>query len=90
MKTQPDLGIKNPYALDETQFNAAVDLLKKQRGLIGEYWSDYTKEQAAFTSGDSVLGTTWQIITNLLEADEGARQGASCPRKARPAGRTRG
>ena len=24
-------------------------LLKKQRQLIGEYWSDYTKEQAAFT-----------------------------------------
>ena len=70
MKTQPDLGIKNPYELDEAQFTAAVDLLKKQRGLIGEYWSDYTKEQAAFTSGDSVLGTTWQIITNLLEGEK--------------------
>jgi putative spermidine/putrescine transport system substrate-binding protein len=38
--TQPDLGIKNPYELDDKQFNAAVDLLKKQRGIIGEYWSD--------------------------------------------------
>src|SRR5258705_7468172 len=28
MKTKPDLGIKNPYALDDKQFNAAVDLLK--------------------------------------------------------------
>src|SRR6185503_18486801 len=70
MKTQPDLGIENPYALDDDQFQAAVDLLKKQRGIIGEYWSDYTKEQAAFTSGDSVLGTTWQVIANLLEADK--------------------
>src|SRR3954454_5111136 len=68
--TQPDLGIENPYELDDKQFTPAVDLLKKQRGIIGEYWSDYTKEQAAFTSGDSVLGTTWQVIANLLDADK--------------------
>jgi putative spermidine/putrescine transport system substrate-binding protein len=70
MKTQPDLGIENPYALDDDQFAAAIDLLKQQRSLIGEYWSDYTKEQAAFASGDTVLGTTWQVITNLLLADD--------------------
>jgi putative spermidine/putrescine transport system substrate-binding protein len=70
MKTQPALGITNPYELDDAQFTAAVDLLKQQRTIIGEYWSDYTKEQAAFAGGDSVLGTTWQVITNLLEADK--------------------
>src|SRR5215213_8157907 len=68
--TQPDLGIENPYELDDKQFQAAVDLLKTQRSIIGEYWSDYTKSQAAFTSGDSVIGTTWQVIANLLEADK--------------------
>ena len=47
--TKPDLKITNPYELDQTQFDAAVDLLKTQRQNIGEYWSDYTKEQAAFT-----------------------------------------
>jgi putative spermidine/putrescine transport system substrate-binding protein len=47
-----------------------VDLLKQQREVIGEYWSDYTKEQAAFTSGDSVAGTTWQVIVNLVQADK--------------------
>jgi len=70
MKTKPDLNIKNPYALDDTQFQAAVDLLKAQNGIIGEYWSDYTKEIQAFKSGDSVLGTTWQVITNLAQADK--------------------
>jgi putative spermidine/putrescine transport system substrate-binding protein len=70
--TQPDLGIDNVYELDDKQFDAAVDLLKKQRPNIGEYWSDYTKEQAAFTSGDSVVGTTWQVITNLVQADKKA------------------
>jgi putative spermidine/putrescine transport system substrate-binding protein len=68
--TQPDLGIDDVYELDDTQFNAAVDLLKQQRKIIGEYWSDYTKEQAAFAGGDSVIGTTWQVITNLLTGDK--------------------
>jgi putative spermidine/putrescine transport system substrate-binding protein len=68
--TQPDLGITNPYELDDEQFQASVDLLKKQRGLIGEYWSDYTKEISAFSGGDSVVGTTWQVIVNLLQADK--------------------
>jgi putative spermidine/putrescine transport system substrate-binding protein len=70
MKTKPDLGIKNPYALDDNQFKAAVDLLKAQNKNIGEYWSDYTKEVQAFKAGNSVLGTTWQVIANLAEADK--------------------
>src|ERR1700712_5083508 len=37
MSTQPALGIKNPYALDDKQFQAAVDVLKKQNTLVGEY-----------------------------------------------------
>jgi putative spermidine/putrescine transport system substrate-binding protein len=70
MATQPDLGITNPYALDETQFQAAVDLLKQQRGIIGRYWGLYTDEIAAFQSGDSVIGTTWQVIANVLQGSE--------------------
>jgi putative spermidine/putrescine transport system substrate-binding protein len=70
MKTKPDLGIKNPYALDDKQFTAAVDLLKAQNANVGEYWSDYLKEVQAFKSGDSVVGTTWQIIANLTEAEK--------------------
>ena len=68
--TRPDLKITDPYELDNTQFQAAVSLLKQQRANIGSYWSDYTKEQAAFANGDSVLGTTWQVITNLLLTDK--------------------
>ncbi len=69
MKTKPELGIKNPYALDDNQFKAATDLLKSQNKNIGEYWSDYTKEVQAFKSGDSVVGTTWQVITNTIGTD---------------------
>jgi putative spermidine/putrescine transport system substrate-binding protein len=68
--TRPELNIDNPYELDQEQFDAVVELLKQQRENIGEYWSDFTKEQAAFTGGDSVIGTTWQVIANLLQADK--------------------
>jgi len=68
-KTQPDLKITNPYALDQKQFDAAVALMKQQKANIGEYWSDYLKEQEAFTKASTVLGTTWQVTTNLVQAD---------------------
>ena len=69
MATKPELGITNPYALDETQLGAAVELLKAQRENVGEYWSDYLLEIQAFTTGDSVVGTTWQVITNVLQGE---------------------
>ncbi len=70
MTHEPDLGIENPYELDEDQFQAAVDLLKKQRTIIGEYWSDATKEIQAFQSGNTVVGTTWQYQANVLAAEK--------------------
>jgi putative spermidine/putrescine transport system substrate-binding protein len=70
MATKPDLGITDPYELDQEQFDAAVELLKQQRENIGEYWSDYTKQIAAFTGGESVVGTTWQVITNVLKGEK--------------------
>ena len=69
MAHNPELGIENPYALDEEQLAAAVDLLKQQRPNIGEYWSDYLKEIQAFTTGDTVVGTSWQVIENVLEGE---------------------
>jgi len=68
--TRPDLHITDPYELDTTQFNATVSLLKAQHTVIGTYWSDYTKEQSAFANADSVVGTTWQVIANLLLTDK--------------------
>ena len=65
----PELGIEDPYELNQEQFDAAIDLLKQQSEHVGEYWSDYTKEISAFANGDSSVGTTWQVIANLLNAD---------------------
>ena len=40
----PDLGITDPYELDDEQFHAAIDLLKEQSENVGEYWSDAAKK----------------------------------------------
>ncbi len=37
-KTQPSLGITDPYELTQPQFNAAVNLLKQEHPLIKKYW----------------------------------------------------
>jgi len=70
MATQPDLGIKNPYALDQNQFDAAINLLKQQKKILGGYWSSYVDNQKNFENGTWWLGTSWQIITNLAQADK--------------------
>ena len=67
---QPDLGIKDPYSLTQKQFDAAVALLKGQRSVIGEYWSNYSVSQTAFEQGSIVLGTTWQVIANLATGNK--------------------
>jgi len=70
MATKPALGIKDPYSLTKAQLDAATALLKTQRSNVGEYWADYTKEVQAFESGTSVVGTTWQVIANLINSDK--------------------
>jgi putative spermidine/putrescine transport system substrate-binding protein len=70
MATKPDLGIKDPYALDSKQLAAAVDLLKKQKENVGEYWSDYLKQVQAFKNGSSTVGTSWQVIANVAQGEK--------------------
>jgi len=69
MKTQPDLGITDPYSLDQDQFDAAVALLKQQREMIGSYWAAYTDEVSSFGQGSNVIGTAWQINANLINLE---------------------
>jgi putative spermidine/putrescine transport system substrate-binding protein len=81
MKSDPALGIKDPYSLTEPQLQAAVALLKQQNANIGEYWSDYTKEVQSFESGASVMGTSWQVIANLINADKKVQVGTAVPQE---------
>jgi putative spermidine/putrescine transport system substrate-binding protein len=69
-KAQPSLGIKDPYELTQSQFNAAVSLLKKQKPLIKKYWALASDEIDLFKSGDAVVGASWPYQTNTLIADK--------------------
>jgi putative spermidine/putrescine transport system substrate-binding protein len=68
MKTQPKLGIKDPYELTKPQLDAAVNLLKKQKPLLKRYWNSATDEISDFKNGDVVIGAGWPYQTLQLKA----------------------
>ena len=70
MKTKPDLGIKDPYQLTQAQFDEAIKLLQALDANEPTYWGLAANQQASFTAGDVVVGTTWQYQVNLLAADK--------------------
>jgi putative spermidine/putrescine transport system substrate-binding protein len=65
-KKDPSLGIKDPYELNDKQFQAAVNLLKQQKPLIKKYWALASDEIDLFKSGDAVIGASWPYQTNTL------------------------
>lgn len=69
MAHQPDLKITNPYALDQTQFDAAIKLLQQQKPLVSEYWADVVKQGQGLASGALQEGQGWQVTANLANAD---------------------
>ena len=70
MKTKPELGIKDPYQLTQAQLAEAVKLLEALNANQPTYWGLAADQQAAYTAGDVVVGTTWQYQVNLLVADK--------------------
>ena len=65
--TRPDLGITNIYQLNDAQFTAAVDLLKTLNSNHPLYWGTSADQVQSYTSGDVVVGTTWQYQVNQLQ-----------------------
>jgi putative spermidine/putrescine transport system substrate-binding protein len=72
MSTTPKLGIKDPYELTQSQFDAAVALLKQQRPLVKKYWALAGDEIQLFQNGDVVVGAAWPYQTNTLKAAKAA------------------
>jgi len=70
MHAKPELGIKDPYELDQKQFDAAVALLKQQRQIVQKYWSDATQQTQDFTSEGVVAAPSWPYQVNLLESQK--------------------
>ena len=67
-KSQPKLGITDPYELTQSQFNAAVALLKQEHPLIKKYWDLASQEISLFQSQTTVVGAAWPYQQTQLSA----------------------
>jgi putative spermidine/putrescine transport system substrate-binding protein len=66
---QPELGIEDPYALTQEQFDAAVEAARQQRELVGKYWHDAFIQIDDFTNEGVAASTSWPFQVNLLQAE---------------------
>jgi putative spermidine/putrescine transport system substrate-binding protein len=72
MAHKPELGIKDPYELNEDQYKAALDLLRVQRTLVSRYWHDATIQMDDFKNEGVVASGSWPFQVNVLQADKEA------------------
>ncbi|WP_322884892.1 ABC transporter substrate-binding protein [Sinorhizobium medicae] len=70
MAHKPDLGIKDPYELNEDQYKAALDLLRTQRTLVGRYWHDAMIQIDDFKNEGVVASGSWPFQVNLMQAEK--------------------
>jgi len=67
MSKQPELGIKDPYALTREQFDATIELLRQQRSLINRYWHDAFIQMDDFTNEGVAASGSWPFQANYLK-----------------------
>jgi putative spermidine/putrescine transport system substrate-binding protein len=70
MRTRPELGIKDPYELNERQYQEVLKLLRQQRALLQRYWNDANAQVQDFTNEGVVASTTWIFQVNTLKANK--------------------
>jgi putative spermidine/putrescine transport system substrate-binding protein len=68
MAKKPELGIKDPYELNEAQYKAVLEVLQGQRELIHRYWHDATVQVEDFTKEGVVASGSWPYQVNTLLA----------------------
>lgn len=69
-QAKPELGINDPYELDEKQYSAAIELLKKQRQLVPKYWHDAMVHVDDFKKEGVVASSAWPFQVNLLAGEK--------------------
>ncbi len=70
MAHKPDLGITNPYELNEDQYKAALDVLRVQRTLVSRYWHDAFIQIDDFKNEGVVASGSWPFQVNLLQGEK--------------------
>ena len=66
MSTKPELGIRDPYELNEEQYKAALELLRGQRKIVSRYWHDPFIQIDDFVNEGVVASSSWPFMVNLL------------------------
>jgi putative spermidine/putrescine transport system substrate-binding protein len=64
----PELGIKDPYSLDQKQYDAVLEVLRKQRELVARYWHDAVVQTDDFVNEGVVASGSWPFQVNLLKS----------------------
>ena len=67
---QPELGITDPYALNEKQYAAAIGLLKAQKAMVHRYWHDATVQMSDFKNEGVVASGSWPYQVNALQLEK--------------------
>jgi putative spermidine/putrescine transport system substrate-binding protein len=70
MAKKPELGIKDPYELNEDQYKAALELLREQRKIVQRYWHDAMAQVDDFTNEGVVASSSWPFQVNLLQSNK--------------------
>jgi putative spermidine/putrescine transport system substrate-binding protein len=63
---RPELDIKDPYELNEDQYQAALELLRAQRKIVNRYWHDAFVQIDDFTNEGVVASSSWPFQVNIL------------------------
>ncbi|WP_137974250.1 putative ABC transporter substrate-binding protein YdcS [Pseudomonas sp. F(2018)] len=67
---KPELGITDPYLLNEEQYAAALELLRQQQPLIHRYWHDVTVQMNDFKNEGVVASSAWPYQVNALQLEK--------------------
>jgi putative spermidine/putrescine transport system substrate-binding protein len=70
MTKKPDLGIKDPYELNEQQYAAVLELLRAQHPLVQRYWHDANVQVQDFTNEGVVASSSWPFQVNTLVSNK--------------------
>ena len=70
MHHQPELGIKDPYELNEEQYAATLALLREQRKIVSRYWHDAFVQMDDFTNEGFVASSSWPFQVNILQSQD--------------------
>jgi putative spermidine/putrescine transport system substrate-binding protein len=69
-KKRPELGITDPYELNEEQYKAVLEVLTNQRKLTHRYWHDATVQMNDFKNDGVVASSSWGYMVNALTAEK--------------------